>query len=147
MGVNSDDDSSNKRGQEVNVRQIGDGKATEKERVPYNFDDVIGGEQEKKKGGHHADTPGLAGPDVEKARQSVCQRNVIHEINWIAILKTKHSLWPLSHDRDEPHMPSDAYRPAAAESGQRLALGCRGEGGRPLCDPLLSDHCAPCHAA
>ena len=58
--------------------QIADGKVAEKERVPYNFDDVIGGEQEKKQGGHNADTPGLAGPDVKKARQSVCQRKVIH---------------------------------------------------------------------
>ena len=46
---------------------MADGKAAEKERVSYNFDDVIGGEQEKKKGGHHADTPGLAGSDVKKA--------------------------------------------------------------------------------
>src|SRR4030095_2853195 len=82
-----DDDSRKKGGQEVNVGQIGDGKAAEKERVPYNFDDVVGGEQEKKKRGHHADTPGLAGPDVKKARQNIGQRKVIHEINWIAILR------------------------------------------------------------
>jgi hypothetical protein len=58
---------------------MGDGEAAEKKRVSYNFDDVVGGEQEKKKSDHHADTPGLAGPDVKKARQSVCQRKGIHK--------------------------------------------------------------------
>jgi hypothetical protein len=43
-----------------------DRKAAEKERVPYNFDDVIGGEQKKKEGDRNADTPGLAGSDVKK---------------------------------------------------------------------------------
>ena len=28
---------------------MGDGKAAEKERVSYNFDDVVGGEQEKRR--------------------------------------------------------------------------------------------------
>jgi hypothetical protein len=58
---------------------MGDGKAAEKERIPYNFDDVIGSKQKKKQGDHYADTPGLTGSDVKKARQSVCQRNVIHK--------------------------------------------------------------------
>ena len=63
----------------VNVGQIADGKTAEKESVSYNFDDIIGGEQEKEKRDHNADTPGLAGADVKKARQSVCQRKVIHQ--------------------------------------------------------------------
>jgi hypothetical protein len=61
------------------VCQIANGKAAEKESVPYNLDDVIGGKQKKKKGDHNADTPGLTGSNVKKARQSVCQRKVIHQ--------------------------------------------------------------------
>jgi hypothetical protein len=57
---------------------MADGEAAEEEGVSYNFDDVVGGEQEKQQAGHPGGTPGLAGSDVKKARQSVCQRNVIH---------------------------------------------------------------------
>ena len=64
---------------------MADGKAAEKERVSYNFDDVIGGEQKKQQAGHYADTAGLPGSDIKKARQSVCQRNVIHQ-NLIILL-------------------------------------------------------------
>jgi hypothetical protein len=48
-------------------------KVQKKSRVPYNFDDVIGGQQKKKQGDHNADAPGLTRPDVKKTRQSACQ--------------------------------------------------------------------------
>src|SRR4030095_159349 len=41
-------------------------------------------------------------------------------------LKTRYSLRPLSHDRGEILRISGAYRPGAARSDQRLALGCHG---------------------
>lgn len=58
---------------------MADGKAAEKERVSYNFDDVVSREQKKKKGDHQNDTPGLTGSDVKKARQSVCQIKALHK--------------------------------------------------------------------
>jgi len=86
--------------------------------------------------------------DVHRLREAI-QRAALQSsddrLSWV--FKTRHSLRPLSHDRAGPHMPSDAYRPTAAASDQRLALGCHGEGGRRVCDPLRSGRRAPYHAA
>src|SRR4029434_597216 len=76
-----------------------------------------------------------------EAIQRAALKSSDDRLRWV--FKTRHSLRPLSHDRDEPHMPSDACRRAATASDQRLVLGCHGEGGRQVCDPLRCERGAP----
>src|SRR5262249_57145070 len=46
-GVKTDEGPRQNGGQQINLRQIADGKAAEKERVSYNFDDVVSSKQKK----------------------------------------------------------------------------------------------------
>ena len=104
---------------------MADGKAAEKERVPDNFDDVIGCEEEKEKGDHHADTPGLAGSDVKKARQSACQRKVIHRLIVLVFYRNVNAT-PFPFYGASPAQ-AKLHSPASGRGGRgepRRALGC-----------------------
>src|SRR4029079_16348576 len=50
----------------------------EEERVPYDFDNIVSGEEKKNQRDHNAHPPELAGSDLKKTRYIISQRKSCH---------------------------------------------------------------------
>ena len=80
MRIDGYDRAGSDRGQEINIRKLSYRKAIEKKRIPDNFDDIVGSDQEEEKSGHESNSRRLTGPNIKELPKFNRQRAKGHTL-------------------------------------------------------------------